>query len=1531
MSATFAELEGVIRGLKDVVSEQVKVASVRSQQVGVRLSDSLSLPTFNPDEPSSDWSSFLGEWKRVIQLAGSNLSEDAQLELLRQSMKGSAGKVASVYFNGTKLSLDGLVKHLSSIYEKTTEARKGVLLKRFKELKLKSQPNVIEFNAFFAEWLLLDQQLKEVGISIDGSQQTMDFLDKLPTDIAKFISLQPKRVEMMDIKMVKDLVVRYCEQNYSRSSPSTSNPVMLSTPPTNRMACRFFAKGHCKFGSKCRFRHVGPDTTKRSRTSTTKRCYFCKETGHFIADCPHIPKLVAGVSPTSTGKDGKSDQAQSEGQSEDSRRQGKALVSVVEEKQEHQDGPLPVVTALSVVTPQLPCCILGVGESRVKACIDTGASKSLISINVLQKLISKGDISEKSVQPLAASEVYCGLGSQNVGAHQLVYLPARLNVSEPEDQPILASIIIQVIEARLPNDIEVLIGNNTLSKLQAVIDYGTNGPQMLYIRRSDLRCAVPFINNGEPSNSTVLVGSGELGYGTRRPEVRLLWKGSSRPPINRWNAESRSTRLEIGLRAVGAFDDYNAKLMDYVRKGYVVEIKDPGTIKHFMPHRAVFKPSATSTKIRPVFDARSSGLNAYLLPGKWLHPSLVRVLINWRCAKFFTFGDLEEAFLQVSINSMDVPFLGYVWCHRFYVFQRLVMGLRCSPHLLQRSLFDLVDHEYRLLLANIYMDDVGIFGQDRLERDENLLILTKLLLLGGQRFNALKWINEETKGQRVVLGVGWTGAAEESTGDCLYATYKQSNSKPETLTRRSLMSQLHGFYDPLGLALPVCMYGRYIITKASSYGWDIPLPKSFDDDVQRWHQLRHASPSIPRLLPVDGEVVIFTDASNAACAAVAYVNENLALSKGHMWTKAEAKWSTPRQELQALVLSLDLLAYWGLDRSVTICSDSEITLCRLNYSEKRLCSLPVFERRRVAKLQEAFSRYKHLRLVHVDTKYNKADLPSRPSTITLASLKEWYDGAIELSHCREFGVGGGGGGGGEDTPDDQVLIAATAVAESEIDIEDIKKAQDRDAGLQSIKNYLRSARAGHKPSGDASSNRKYERLSQLFILQDDTLCFHGKNVDSKDSNLRVVVPKAYQQRILWAYHGGPLAGHPGRSSTYAATKKKYFWFGLFPAVRSHVAACMSCRRRKAMAMKFGFMRVDFPSRPWQVVSVDLITDLPPGVVYGYRHIVVILDNFSRYLITAGLLSKQSTEVARCLWERLLCAHGSPDRVHTDRGGEFIGSAFRTLLEDYHVKVSMSTSYRPQGNATNERSHQSLLHEIAIALQERASANEHWELHLPGATFAHNIRCLSGLSVCPYEIIYGRRPRLPAEVMMPDNKLRGADDPEGTVRDLRQQLKDGIDLVRDYTLEVRLRQKLAYDRDRIGAPAVKVGDKMIVKKFTGTRLGYRWSKPLVVCDVTANGSLYFKDPDDLDRDRKTGPVNIDHVLPFDSCIFNVDVIDEADRGKDPQSAEPIVIDDNITEVERYMHSLVLDRSMYLPDLLSHVKSRFKLIRDLFKSH
>ena len=80
-----------------------------------------------------------------------------------------------------------------------------------------------------------------------------------------------------------------------------------------------------------------------------------------------------------------------------------------------------------------------------------------------------------------------------------------------------------------------------------------------------------------------------------------------------------------------------------------------------MPHHAVIKSSSSTTKVRIVFDASSksrdaNSLNQCLEKGVIRYADIFGVLIRMRMHKILLMGDLEKAFLQISVRKENRDF-----------------------------------------------------------------------------------------------------------------------------------------------------------------------------------------------------------------------------------------------------------------------------------------------------------------------------------------------------------------------------------------------------------------------------------------------------------------------------------------------------------------------------------------------------------------------------------------------------------------------------------------------------------------------------------------------------------------------------------------------------------------------------------------------------------------------------------------------------------------------------------------------------------
>ena len=88
---------------------------------------------------------------------------------------------------------------------------------------------------------------------------------------------------------------------------------------------------------------------------------------------------------------------------------------------------------------------------------------------------------------------------------------------------------------------------------------------------------------------------------------------------------------------------------------------------HYLPHQAVVRKNAVTTKVRIVYDASSKGskteasLNDCLHVGPSLNPLLYNILLWFRENRVALVGDIEKAFLNVEVDEADRDSLRFLW------------------------------------------------------------------------------------------------------------------------------------------------------------------------------------------------------------------------------------------------------------------------------------------------------------------------------------------------------------------------------------------------------------------------------------------------------------------------------------------------------------------------------------------------------------------------------------------------------------------------------------------------------------------------------------------------------------------------------------------------------------------------------------------------------------------------------------------------------------------------------------------------------
>jgi hypothetical protein len=155
--------------------------------------------------------------------------------------------------------------------------------------------------------------------------------------------------------------------------------------------------------------------------------------------------------------------------------------------------------------------------------------------------------------------------------------------------------------------------------------------------------------------------------------------------------------------------------------------------------------------------------------------------------------------------------------------------------------------------------------------------------------------------------------------------------------------------------------------------------------------------------------------------------------------------------------------------------------------------------------------------------------------------------------------------------------------------------------------------------------------------------------------------------------------------------------------------------------------------------MDFIVGLPRTQA-GYDSIWVIVHRFIKvaYFIPVKM-TYSGAKLAELYVSRIVCLHGVPRKIMSDRGSQFTSKFWEKLHESMDTKLNFSSAYHPQTDGQTERTNQILEDMLrACALKYGKS----WDKSLPYTEFSYNNRYQTSIKMTPFEALYGRQCRTP---------------------------------------------------------------------------------------------------------------------------------------------------------------------------------------------
>ncbi|XP_062592880.1 uncharacterized protein LOC134254337 [Saccostrea cucullata] len=827
-------------------------------------------------------------------------------------------------------------------------------------------------------------------------------------------------------------------------------------------------------------------------------------------------------------------------------------------------------------------------------------------------------------------------------------------------------------------------------------------------------------------------------------------------PNNRVLAAKRAHSLDVSLKKNPTKRDHMVTFMKGVIDRGAAEVPPPiteGRECWYLPLFGVYHPKKPD-KIRGVLDSsvvyQGMSLNNVLLTGPNLTNSLLGVLLRFRRDQIAVIADVEQMFYSFYVNEEHRDLLRFLWYRnnnpedelidyrmRVHVFGNTpstavaTYGLRKAVVNSDKDVRDFVER-------NFYVDDglVSVSTTDeaielvkktqQVLKEQGSIRLHKIASNSVTVMNAFPTQDLEKSLTQVNIGSDAL-PAQQSLGlswDLNSDSFTFSDHLGDRpFTQRGLLSTLNSLFDPMGFIAPLVITGRILARNICSAGttWDEDLPDTYRQDWENWTQSLHSLSSftIPRMFMLDSlstvdkpEIHIYSDASEKAIAAVAFVKDSISGKYGFILGKAKLAsllgHTIPRLELCAAVLATEIGDVVGrnLDvpmENINYFTDSKVVLGYLNNNTRRFYT---YVSNRVAIIH---GRSKPEQWKYIQTSRNPADVGTRG----VSSVKElvegiWIQGPPPSENDDDHQCARSDTYQLFDPDNDSEVrpcIRTTKTSTDESPRQMITKFEKFSSWQRLIIAITVLKRAGRifKEKTKPNSREMFEQTKRSIVtlVQRDAclpetqslqqnrplpkgspLLYLNPYLDHsgllrvggrlRQSDLPeelknpILLPKnSYLSRLLIS-HFHEEVKHQGRLFTEAAIRSNGYWItGAKRLVSSVINHCVTCKRlrgkvqeqimsnlpleRTSAGPPFSIVGVD-TFGPWEVVAPKT----RGGLAHSKRWAILFTCMATR-AVHIELVDEMSSSAFVNALRRFVCIRGSVKEFCSDRGTNFVGA------------------------------------------------------------------------------------------------------------------------------------------------------------------------------------------------------------------------------------------------------------------------------------
>ena len=146
-------------------------------------------------------------------------------------------------------------------------------------------------------------------------------------------------------------------------------------------------------------------------------------------------------------------------------------------------------------------------------------------------------------------------------------------------------------------------------------------------------------------------------------------------------------------------------------------------------------------------------------------------------------------------------------------------------------------------------------------------------------------------------------------------------------------------------------------------------------------------------------------------------------------------------------------------------------------------------------------------------------------------------------------------------------------------------------------------------------------------------------------------------------------------------------------IQQYIKNCHVCSRAKPACDRQGeLLSLPVPQQRWQDLAMDFITDLPKSrdaCFPGAKHIWVITDCLTKEHHFVPCAEITTSHLVRMFIQFVVCTHGLPRSIVSDRGGQFVSLFWKALCAHLDIMLRLSSGHHPETDGQTEQENQEL--------------------------------------------------------------------------------------------------------------------------------------------------------------------------------------------------------------------------------------------------